>query len=1175
MPKKTRSKNHSHGGVSRQGKVLKTKRKTKDIDEIQNHMIPLKAKELLNQAVDYDLPGLGQNYCLYCARHFINDSDLQHHIKSKVHKRRVKELQTEAFTSKEADQAAGIGNYETPRKIFVPSDPKSLYAMDIETTIMSNVLRPGYNPGNNKPFVKNNLAEQLKTFYGYRKNEQRFMEKPNPLPPPVFRAIKTTPLSSSSNISTSFPPLQRQTSSSLFNSGIQGQSPSLMSTASSSSSSSSFPGSMNNSNIPVKQEPSSPNIKPKPLSNLCNLSLSLLDKSVAPKPNCVDSNVSTNNQNNNISTQIDDISNFEDELFNDWGSIADKPSRPTSMPNNLSTDDYFVDEIIIDDDEEVQDQEEDDDEEPSAHTLTTTQSGSDTEFEDYSHTRSIDDDDDDDNDFDDSPNSKRQRTGHTQQSQTTIQQPYKVKWLTSDVEDHGPEFVKDFPHTKSMLDVFHSVFGLKKFRHNQREAVNAALEGYDCFVLMPTGGGKSLCYQLPAVLDQGVTFVVSPLRSLILDQKQKLLSLGVACTALTGDITKSEADEIYRELYKHVPGYKIVYITPEKIKHSEQLERLLKSLYDRNLLSRFVIDEAHCVSEYGHDFRPDYLNLGQLHVKYRNVKFILLTATATPRVKKDILHQMKITNAKLFIQSFNRSNLIYECRPKGTTDNALKKILTLIQADYKNQCGIIYCFSRNECEKTANYLASYKIKALAYHAGLNDSKRAQVQNQWANDDTCQVICATIAFGMGIDKPNVRYVIHLSMPKSIEGYYQESGRAGRDGAMSFCYLFYGYQDLVKMKRLIMSEVTMTSTKEAKKIRIDNLHRVYSYCLNNADCRRTLLLEYFGEAFSSQECKRIKATTCDNCRSVLKTKTLDCTQLSIDIVKLVTQLVGEGKKSRQNITLNQIIDILRGSKNKNIIEAKYDQLASYNSCSHMNKIDVERLLSKLILEGYLYQDIVVLQAHDSAVAYIRPGQRAHIVTNPAFQKSIKIELTICQQQASMSAEQKEKQKTPLDQLIDKCVQSLKDEFKRICNGVNASSILTDKVLNDMGKRMPRTKNDMLKITEVTEVKYNRHNLDRLLLITQNFADQREVMKREEEAALKATNTSIKPRKTNDDLNFDEDEDEENDGWLGKRKRGGSRGKTTGNRGRFSKKKTTGNRSAYFARKNAIAKRNRQPF
>uniref|UniRef100_A0A452E3H5 RecQ-like DNA helicase BLM n=1 Tax=Capra hircus TaxID=9925 RepID=A0A452E3H5_CAPHI len=359
----------------------------------------------------------------------------------------------------------------------------------------------------------------------------------------------------------------------------------------------------------------------------------------------------------------------------------------------------------------------------------------------------------------------------------------------------------NFAHTKEMMKIFHKKFGLHNFRTNQLEAINAALLGEDCFILMPTGGGKSLCYQLPACVSPGVTIVISPLRSLIVDQVQKLTSLDIPATYLTGDKTDSEATSIYLQLSKKDPIIKLLYVTPEKVCASNRLISTLENLYERGLLARFVIDEAHCVSQWGHDFRPDYKRMNILRQKFPSVPVMALTATANPRVQKDILTQLKILRPQVFSMSFNRHNLKYYVLPKKPKKVAFD-CLEWIRKHHPHDSGIIYCLSRRECDTMAETLQNDGLAALAYHAGLSDSARDEVQHKWINQDGCQVICATIAFGMGIDKPDVRFVIHASLPKSVEGYYQESGRAGRDGEISHCILFYNYHDVTRLKRLIL-------------------------------------------------------------------------------------------------------------------------------------------------------------------------------------------------------------------------------------------------------------------------------------------------------------------------------------------------------------------------------------
>jgi RecQ family ATP-dependent DNA helicase len=417
------------------------------------------------------------------------------------------------------------------------------------------------------------------------------------------------------------------------------------------------------------------------------------------------------------------------------------------------------------------------------------------------------------------------------------------------------------PDKQLLLDTLKRYFKFESFRENQFEAVNATCAGHDTLILMPTGGGKSICYQLPAIISEGITIVVSPLKSLIADQVHRMRTLNVKTSALSGETSDADAESIIWDLRQELPEHKLLFVTPEKISASGSLMSIFNQLHERNLLARFVIDEAHCVSMWGSDFRPDYRKLNKLREQYPDVPIMALTATAPPDVRDDILTQLKMdkTKAKVFIQSFNRPNLKFEVRNK--TKGCLSDICKMIRANFAKQCGIIYCLSRNDCELTAAGLREQGITSAPYHAGLPDQQRQRVFSAWSRG-TFQVVCATIAFGMGIDKADVRFVIHYSMPKSIEGYYQEAGRAGRDGKFASCILYFSKSDLYRMKSML-SKTGFGRKVEDKNRDHVNLQHMVDYVDNKSECRRSIMLRYLGEEFDSRQCISHLKTACDNC------------------------------------------------------------------------------------------------------------------------------------------------------------------------------------------------------------------------------------------------------------------------------------------------------------------------
>lgn len=449
-------------------------------------------------------------------------------------------------------------------------------------------------------------------------------------------------------------------------------------------------------------------------------------------------------------------------------------------------------------------------------------------------------------------------------------------------------------------------FGYEKFRPKQKNIIKESLSNIDQFVILPTGSGKSICYQLPALITNGITIVISPLKSLILDQVANLKNKNIKSYALYGNTNLKEKCHILNNMNSDNFDSKMIYTTPETLESNISFLDNLKLLNECNKLTRFVIDEAHCISLWGNDFRSSYRNLGNLKITFPNVPIMALTATATIRVRKDIMYLLNIEKAKIYSNSYFRDNLIIDIKPK--TKNTTSDIIENINNKYREQSGIIYCLSRKNTEELENILTENQINCKAYHAGLGSSLKNTIQNDWKSG-TIKIIIATIAFGMGIDKDDVRFVIHFNMPFSIENYYQEIGRAGRDGNCSDCIMYYSYQDKICAEKLMNKTNPSTKSKFYIKHQIDKLNNMLHYAENVSDCRHCQISNYLGENmnYENKSC----GDKCDNCKNKLQNIIVDVTDISIEILNCIikidrpTQSVIEKIFKNNKIIFNNLI------------------------------------------------------------------------------------------------------------------------------------------------------------------------------------------------------------------------------------------------------------------------------
>lgn len=474
------------------------------------------------------------------------------------------------------------------------------------------------------------------------------------------------------------------------------------------------------------------------------------------------------------------------------------------------------------------------------------------------------------------------------------------------------------------LEVLHRVFGYDAFRGSQKEIIEHVAGGGDAVVLMPTGGGKSLCYQIPALVRPGTGVVVSPLIALMQDQVDALRALGVRAGFLNS--TQDLEERLLVEAEFLAGELDLLYLAPERLR-VEATVRLL----DRGKVSLFAIDEAHCVAQWGHDFRPDYLALSMLHERWPDVPRIALTATATEATHSEITSRLRMDGARHFVASFDRPNIQYRIASKN---DPKKQLLELLRTEHAGDAGIVYCLSRASVEKTAQFLVDNGIPALPYHAGLDARVRAANQSRFLREEG-MVVVATIAFGMGIDKPDVRFVAHLDLPKSVEGYYQETGRAGRDGQPSTAWLAYGLQDVVQQRKLIDG----SDGDDAHRRRLSaHLDAMLALC-ETVECRRVRLLAYFGQ----------ESSACGNCDTCLTPpKTWDGT---ISAQKLLSTVVRLKRERGQKFGAGQIIDILLGKKTSKVIQFDHDQLSVFGIGADLREAEWRGVVRQLLAQGLL--------------------------------------------------------------------------------------------------------------------------------------------------------------------------------------------------------------------------------
>jgi ATP-dependent DNA helicase RecQ len=580
------------------------------------------------------------------------------------------------------------------------------------------------------------------------------------------------------------------------------------------------------------------------------------------------------------------------------------------------------------------------------------------------------------------------------------------------------------------VDLLQTVFGYPAFREQQGDIVQHVAGGGDALVLMPTGGGKSLCYQIPALLRDGVGVVVSPLIALMQDQVDALAEVGVRAAFLNSTQTFEESMRIERLV--RTGEIDLVYVAPERLMTARCLD-----LFEASKIALFAIDEAHCVSQWGHDFRPEYIKLSILHERFPQVPRIALTATADHQTRAEIALRLQLGDARQFVSSFDRPNIRYQIVEKG---NGRKQLLDFITAEHGGDAGIVYCLSRKKVEETAEFLNENGIRALPYHAGMDHPKRSANQARFLREENI-VMVATIAFGMGIDKPDVRFVCHLDLPKSIEGYYQETGRAGRDGQPASAWMAYGLQDVVLQRRMIDESEADETFKRVLSMKLDAM---LGLC-ETLSCRRTRLLDYFGE----------RSAPCGNCDTCL------IPPVSFDGTVPVQKLLSAIYRVDQRFAAGHVIDVLRGVESERIRQWHHNALSVFGIGSERAEAEWRAILRQVIALGLVTVDHEVyssLKLTDAARPVLKGGQKVQL---RQYQKPVK------QKRPAAPKGYVESELSTSEQAIFDKLRWWRVETAR-AHGVPAYVVFQDATLREIAKVKPTSLDQLRGVTGVGEKK-----------------------------------------------------------------------------------------------------------